>query len=165
MKNLKELIKPGYIVDIADSELEEYRYIVVDALGGLGLHSIYEPGYCISLSNFDDALINELLIINPYEYIDWLEIWKREFEHTKLDSIVFCYVFLLKVDEIICVFNKLNKPIESVGPLTGNDEYYLYFKPPEAYFSTRLATGKIRRGRQTVEYGVNSINYDFKNFS
>lgn len=111
-----------------------------------------------------DALINELLIINPYEYIDWLEIWKREFEHTKLDSIVFCYVFLLKVDEIICVFNKLNKPIESVGPLTGNDEYYLYFKPPEAYFSTRLATGKIRRGRQTVEYGVNSINYDFKNF-
>lgn len=42
MKNLKELIKPGYIVDIADSELEEYRYIVVDTLGGLGLHSIYE---------------------------------------------------------------------------------------------------------------------------
>ena len=58
MKNLKELIKPGYIVDIDDSEFEEYRYIVVDASGELGLHSLYEPGCCISLSNFDNNLIN-----------------------------------------------------------------------------------------------------------
>lgn len=100
MKNLKELIKPGYIVDIADSELEEYRYIVVDTLGGLGLHSIYEPGYCISLSNFDDALINEFncnMIMGIYRLdhangatdsdVDLDIIWKRKIVEVSIEEI------------------------------------------------------------------------------
>ena len=59
MKNLKDLIKPGYIVDIEDREdLEECRYIVVDSNKGLTFHSIIEPGKCIPLDNFNNDLIN-----------------------------------------------------------------------------------------------------------
>lgn len=59
MKNLKDLIKPGYIVDIEDEEYsEEYRYIVVDSNNGLTFHGITEPSECIPLNNFNNDLIN-----------------------------------------------------------------------------------------------------------
>lgn len=59
MKNLKDLIKPGYIVDISDKNGEEARYIVVDTYTGLSFHNIYEPGHCIDLCDFDNNLINK----------------------------------------------------------------------------------------------------------
>lgn len=114
-------------------------------------------------SNVIDSLISNLLIINQYEYKDWVEIWKEEFKNTKLDSHVFCYIFLLKIDEIICQFKNSNT-INKIGPLNFNDEYYFYFKPTPSFFGEKLIKGKIRTGRQTVEYDTNSINFDFKNF-
>lgn len=59
MKNLKDLIKPGYIVDIADKSEEEYRYIVVDTYTGISFHNIHEPGCCVDLCDFDNNLINK----------------------------------------------------------------------------------------------------------
>lgn len=102
MKNLKELIKPGYIVDIADSELEEYRYIVVDAQNGLCFHNIYETEMCEDLNNFDINLINASstecnMITGIYRLnnvngsTDWdsdlVPIWKREIVKVSIEEI------------------------------------------------------------------------------
>lgn len=102
MKNLKELIKPGYIVDIADSELEEYRYIVVDAQNGLCFHSISEPGMCEDLNDFNIDLINESstecnMITGIYRLndvngsTDWdndlIPIWKRKIVEVSIEEI------------------------------------------------------------------------------
>ena len=114
--------------------------------------------------NAIDSLISELLIINQYEYKDWVEVWKEEFKNTKLDSAVFCYIFLLKIDEKICELKNGNNVIDEIGPLNDDDEYYFYFKPISSFFLEKFINEKIRKGRQTVEYDINSINYDFKNF-
>lgn len=114
--------------------------------------------------NAIDSLISNLLISNQYEYKDWVEIWKEEFKNTKLDSSVFCYIFLLKIDEKIYEFKNDNNVIDKIGPLNNDNEYYFYFKPSTPFFLEKFIKGKVRKGRQTVEYDINSINFDFKNF-
>lgn len=114
--------------------------------------------------NVIDSLVSELLILNQYEYKDWVEIWKEEFKNTKLDSIVFCYVFLLKIDDKIRELKNDDKVIYKIGPLNTDDEYHFYFKPTPSFFLEKFKKAKIRQGRQTVEYDINSINYDFNNF-
>ena len=102
MKNLKDLIKPGYIVDIADKDGEEYRYIVVDTYTGISFHNIYEPGHCIDLCDFDNNLINKFescdyMITGIYQLSytngstdndsDLIVIWKHDIIEVSMEDI------------------------------------------------------------------------------
>ena len=55
-------------------------------------------GFLKKISN----LVEDLSIVNQFEFKDWLECWIEEFNKSEIDSKTFCYVTLLKVDDIIC---------------------------------------------------------------
>lgn len=67
MKDLKELIKPGFIVDVEEDD-DTCRYVVVDCMDGLQLLSIYDWECYIPLRDFD----NDLKYTGTYEDLKYI---------------------------------------------------------------------------------------------
>ena len=107
-----------------------------------------------------DELINTISLMDGFDFSSLIEIWIDEFTNSKLDSIMFCYHFLLKIDTIINDFKGENE----VGPLNKNENCYFYYKNNNFYYSKAFADAGIRKGRQTTKYDKNSINFYLENF-
>lgn len=162
--------------DQINRTLNIYSFIVelfkkLETEGVQNIHKRYHTsikGNVVSDLSAIDDLITELNIITPSEFKEWGEIWLKEYYQTKLDKMVFCYIFLLKIDNVINNFiinkNPLVQFLVDKGPLGYNGQYLFFYKMPNSFFQKKLNNGKIRSGRQTVEYDVNSLNMDFKNF-
>ena len=74
MKNLKELIKPGLVVDVEES-VDLCRYVVIDCMDGLQLFCIYDWEYYIPLRDFN----NDLKYTGTYEEIKHISaIYKKQ---------------------------------------------------------------------------------------
>lgn len=153
------------VSDIYSLVVELFRYLEKETKQEIQKRRNLAYNTNISASlNILDNLVSELYIINRVEFSQWLENWIREFINRRIDAVVFCYEFLVKIDKEICEIMSDEKVILSRGPLCVNDGYYFYFKEQDFYFKNKLKKGKIFRGRQSVEYDTNSINSDFENF-
>ena len=74
MKDLKELIKPGLVVDVEESD-DLCRYVVIDCMDGLQLLCIYDWECYIPLRDFN----NDLKYTGTYEDVKYIRaIYKMQ---------------------------------------------------------------------------------------
>lgn len=116
-----------------------------------------------------NRLVNGLFSIDlseQNEFKEWIKIWISEFKKVEWDDETFCYISLLRIDDLICDINTTNphKTVIQRGPLYGNKEYMFYYKPCDSFFGEKIESAKIRQRRQTSEYDSISINNNFKNY-
>lgn len=111
-----------------------------------------------------ENIIHDLPIYNYYEFNVWLAIWLQELNSSSLETIVYAFHSLLRLDGIFYEFYKSNKCIYDKGPFGQIDGYSLFLKKGSFYFDTDLSKNDIRRGRQTVEFNPNSLNKKFSSF-
>ncbi len=113
--------------------------------------------------NVISKLVQNLCVVNRYEFDLWLQCWIDEFKKTSLDDILFCYITLMKFDDVVNVLLPSHKSVFLKGPMNTYGNRFFY-KKHNSFFESKLKTNHIREGRQTVEHDSNSINKVFSNF-
>lgn len=82
MKDLKELIKPGLIVDVEEDD-DTCKYIVIDCMDGLQLLSIYDWDCYIPIRDFD----KDLKYTGTYEDLKYISaIYKKQNCNSSIDG-------------------------------------------------------------------------------
>lgn len=110
------------------------------------------------------SLAQDLLIINPYEFTSWINLWIVELFKSPYDAIICAFHSLLRIDDVICKYSNSNKIVCDKGPFGKTECHSLFLKKASGFFDRKMVENKIRRGRQTVEFNPNSLNWNFKNF-
>ena len=128
------------------------------------LHTPTVLKYISVYLNDIQSLAEDFTLISQNEFDDWVDLWKKVFIRTTLSPDLFCYEFLLKIDDVLGDQSTCKDMLLEKGPFNYGDEYSLYLKPPKSFFFNYFEKGKIIHRRQTVEYDTDTLNIDFCNF-
>lgn len=116
------------------------------------------------LKSLDNYAERSVSLIRCSNCNDWLSSWLAYSIESKIDFYLYCYITIIKIDCNIPESDFFNDIVVDKGPLGENDGYAFYFRKPSSIVSKKMEKNKIRRGRQTSEHNVNSINSDLNRF-
>ena len=146
-------------------------YIYLDSFDYRNVKSCYNrylKNVDLETENRLDSLID---LLEDYYYggfDEWKVAWRRIYEiSTLIDKRDFIIPMrtLVKIDAFIhqiTVSKDANKIC--IGPLnSNNEEYYLFLKKPEGFFTQPFKQENIHVGRNTIDYMTDSCNSNFKN--